>query len=507
MADIELYNDLTPVSNEWLRRYQVPTDRAIDRTSLELLKVFINTLDPNMERLPGLGAEPLDEANKFLTVELKNIGVDLGRHPSREIERANKMFKFIRSHPQVTYSINKNGVKEYYEVPLLKYAKITSDGKCKLIFNDALRYFFFPEKNFALCSFTLLSEIRQRNVYSSIIFEEACSYEGMFRYNKVPSFTWSMKNAREKFSFDQIKDISKDRTAYVTDEIKKMRPNNMMSNVIKPALAVLEELFKESKIKFWVDIEINADLKKSHAGRPPKDLFRFILRKERKSVIVNTPADGEQPGLFDDYVEMNTLYYIQEQLKIIIKSKKYIKMIMEQLKNNEQKGTHEDVLATIKSKRSDYDKKTENERASLILSVLGKEHHLGDPSKFGKPCKNDERFWPDDLEGRIKVMMESSEIKDRAARERGLSSEDVDTLLQGDFYQICLKNNKLQKDWSDAVSYFFNWLNRLGIQGPLQNVSFGNNKHTKSNYGQTTTSSTGAVAFEFFNEPADEFDR
>ena len=70
MADIELYKDLTPVSNEWLRRYQVPTDRAIDRTSLELIKIFVNTIDPNMERLPGLGAEPLEEANKFLTVEL-----------------------------------------------------------------------------------------------------------------------------------------------------------------------------------------------------------------------------------------------------------------------------------------------------------------------------------------------------------------------------------------------------------------------------------------------------
>ena len=93
MGEIEAYNDLVPTSNEWLRRYQVPTDRVIDRTSLELIKIFVDTIDPNMERLPGLGDEPLDEANKFLTVELESIGIKLGKNPAREKDRAEGITK------------------------------------------------------------------------------------------------------------------------------------------------------------------------------------------------------------------------------------------------------------------------------------------------------------------------------------------------------------------------------------------------------------------------------
>ena len=158
MGEIETYNDLVPTSNEWLRRYQVPTDRVIDRTSFELIKIFVDTIDPNMERLPGLGDEPLDEANKFLTVELESIGLKLGKNPAREISRAEDILKLIKSNPYITYTSERDGKKVYHEMPLLKFSEITSDGKCKLIFNDALRYFFFPENNFSLCSFRLLKD-------------------------------------------------------------------------------------------------------------------------------------------------------------------------------------------------------------------------------------------------------------------------------------------------------------------------------------------------------------
>ena len=200
---------------------------------------------------------------------------------------------------------------------------------------------------------------------------------------------------------------------------------------------------------------------------------------------------------------MNTLYCIREQLNTILGSKRMINKIMDQLKNNEQIGSHEEVLTTIKNKRSEYDSRPKNDKARLILSILGNEHHLGDPSKYGKPCKDDERFWPDNLEERIKVMMVSPEIKDRAAQEHGLSSQDVETLLQGDFYQTCLKNNKLKKDWSDAVDYFFNWLKKLGIRGPLENATYVNNKQRKSNYGRATTSNYGQTAAIFLNESTD----
>ena len=501
MADVELYNDLTPVSNEWLRRYQVPTDRTIDRTSLELIKIFVNTLDPNMERLPGLGAEPLDEANKFLTVEIEELGVVLGRNRTRDIGRARNILKFIKENPYVTYSTNENGKKIYHEMPLIKHYYVSEAGKCNLVFNDELRHFFFPAKNFALCSFALLKEIRQRNVYAAIIFEEACSYEGMFKFKQFPSFIWGMKTAREKFSFDRIKDISEDYKSYVTFEIRTMCPDHMMNEVIKPAIAVLEEFFDEGKIRFWLKLEVQADLEKASAGRPPNNLFRFILRKDKKVVIEDVKSSPEQQDLFG-YEEMNTLYYIRKELNDILSSKQLIKTIIEQLQRNEQIGSHKDVLATIKKKRSNYDSRPQNDRANLILSILGKEHHLGDPAKYGEPDKKEERFWPDSLEERIKVMMDSPEIKDRAAQDFSLSSDEVNNLLSNDFLQICQKNNKLKKDWADAVDYFFNWLRRLGIRGPLNNVRYRNNK-SKSSYGRTKTSSYGQTAAIILAEYAD----
>ena len=429
------------------------------------------------------------------------MGVVLGRNRTRDIGRARNILKFIKENPYVTYSTNENGKKIYHEMPLIKRYDITEEGKCKLVFNDQLRHFFFPEKNFALCSFALLKEIRQRNIYSAIIFGEACSYEGMFKYKQFPSFTWSMKNGREKFSFDHIKDISEDRTSYVIVETKKMRPDNMMSRIIQPALVVLEEFFNEGKIRFWLDLEVKADLEKASVGRPPNNLFRFILRKDKRAPLLDAPVEGEQQDLFG-YEEMNTLYYIRKELNEILGSKQTIKQIIEQLKNNEQIGTHEDVLATIKNKRSGYDDKPKKERRNLILTILGREHHLGDPSKFKEISKGDDRFWPDDLQGRIKVMIDSPEIKDRAAQDFSLSSDEVNNLLSSDFLQICQKNNKLKKDWADAVDYFFNWLKRLGIRGPLSNVRNANNK-AKSSYGRTTTSNFGTTAAIILAEYAD----
>lgn len=496
MDNKEKYDDLIPMANEWLRRYQVPTDRTIDRTSLGLLNVFIQLIDPNMEKLPGLGKMPLDEANEFLTVELSDIGVKLGRHPAREIARANKILEFIRSNPYVTYSTDKKGVRTYHVIPLLKYGEATSDGKCKLIFNDQLRRFFFPEKNFSFCSNSLLNEIRQRNVYAAIIFEEACSYQNMCRNVNEPYFTWSVSEARQKFSFDRMEVSSENNREYVSFEVKSMRIDHLIQDVFRPAINVLNSFFAEGKTMFRVDMVIR-DLKKGKAGRPPKDFFRFTLKKSVPTGL--TGKEAVQQELFE-YEQMDTLYYVREELKKVLYSKKTINNIIEQLKNNEQLGTHDEVLATIKAKLSQYAGKSKNSVAKIILSVLGGEHHLGDPTKFGETPKEDKELWPDSVEGRLKVMQESPEIKDKAAKEFNLSSNDVDVLLQGDFLKNCKTNGKLQKDWTDAYNYFFNWIKKLGIHGPLNNLKYGNNEQRNSNNGGTITSGYGRTTDYFLKE-------
>lgn len=499
-------HDLTPVANQLLRRLQAYNTRILDKTSIELIELFVSTFGPErIKELRDLGKLSLDDANRFMTVKfrIEAIGVNTGKNPSREIERMQKVLETIKTHPFILYTTEERGKRVYNDLPLIKYRKVDPDGMCTVIFNDALRYLFYPDKFYGLISFDLLKEIRQHNFYAAIIYEEACSYAGMKGHNgEDPFFSWSLKETREKFGFDRMVNFDKDMITYDTEVIKSMRPDIIRKNIFVPALMVLEKFFIDGKLEFWLDLVVGTDLKSMRPGRPPKDFFRIFIRRNKRKAIENHQQKGEQLDLFE-YEEMNTLYYIREQLNTILGSKRMINKIMDQLKNNEQIGSQEEVLTTIKNKRSEYDSRPKNDKARLILSILGKEHHLGDPSKYGKPCKDDERFWPDNLEERIKVMMESSEIKDRAAQEHGLSSQNVETLLQVDFYQTCLKNNKLKKDWSDAVDYFFNWLKKLGIRGPIENTTYVNNKQRKSNYGRATTSNYGQTAAIFLNESTD----
>lgn len=498
--------DLTPVANQLLRRMQAYHTRILDKASIALIELFLSTFgEERIKELRDLGNISLDDANRFMTVQfnMRDIGFNPGKHPSREIERMREILATIKDHPYILYETQENGVRVYNDLPLIKYRRVTSDGICTVIFNDALRYLFFPDKYYGLISLSLLKEIRKRNIYAGIIYEETCSYAGMRGHKgQDPYFCWSLKETREKFGFDRMYNFNQDMITYDTEVVKSMRPDVLRKDIIEKALAVLEDFYVAEKLEFWLDLETTVDLKSKGPGRPPKDLFRFYIRRSKRKAIEDCRQKVEQPDLFG-YEEMNTLYYISEQLDEVLSSKRLKKQIIDQLKNDEQIGTHEDVLATIKNKRSDYGDRPKNERANLILSVLGREHHLGDPSKYGKPNKEEGQFWPDDLEGRIKVMMNSPEIKDRASQQCSLSSQDVDSLLQGDFYQICVKNNKLQKDWADAVSYFFNWLNRLGIKGPLENATYVNNKQRKSNYGRATTSNYGETAAIYLNECTD----
>ncbi len=509
MTEIQKYNyEVTPVACPFLRRLQAYNTQILDKTSMELVELFVTTFGPErIKELRDLGSLKVEDADRFMMVmfRMEDIGVTPGKHPSRQIERLRKILQTIKDHPFILYTTEERGKRVYNDLPLIKFRKVDSDGMCTVIFNDALRYLFFPDKFFGLISFALLKEIRKCNFYAGIIYEEACSYVGLRVHSgQDPYFSWSLKEAREKFGFDRMYNFDEKRITYSTEVIKSMRPNNMMRRIIMPALAVLEDFFKDEKLEFWLDLQTSVDLKSMGPGRPPKEIFRFYIRRKKREEISDSMQKGEHPDLFG-YEEMDTLYYIREELREILKSKKYIEMIMGQLKNNEQKGTHEEVLSTIKNKRSDYNGRPKDERGKLILSILGREHHLGDPSYFGTTDNVDSTFWPgpEDIEGRIRTMIESPEIKDRAAQDFNLSSQEVDNLLQGSFYQNCLKNGKLKKGWDDAVDYFFNWINILALRGQLNKMIYGDNEQTNSNFRFTTSSKFGRTAAYFLNESAE----
>lgn len=514
MGEIETYNDLVPTSNEWLRRYQVPTDRVIDRTSLELIKIFVDTIDPNLERLPGLGQETLTQANEFLTVELKDIGVNLGRHPAREKDRAGKILKFIKENPYVTYTSQKDGKKVYHEMPLIKFWEITSDGKCKLVFNDALRYFFFPEENYTLCSPTLLKDIKKRNIFASIIYEEACSYENLFKLGRTPSFSWSLDDVRKKFSHDKMENFSEDGTEYVCIPIKKMRPNTIRDRIINPALGELEKLFDEGITNFWLSLDDRAE-KKSRAGRPPKDYFRFTLRKDKKDISGSSYVGCQQEIQFDEFEEINMLSLIKSELKGYITSKTLLSTILRQIDEGKAHGSAPDIIQTIRNIKGHKNSigKNRYEIGNKILVALGSDYGLGDLSKVKKreDYVDEKNEWPDTLEGRIKKMMESPDIKDRASNEFSLPDKEVDDLLSGPFFETCFRNDK-HKDpgepWNKIVNHFFAWLNCMKIYGPLDKTKYGNseNKRNPQNGEPVYSKADPALeeALRYFEPPAAE---
>ena len=136
-------HDLTPVANQLLRRLQAYNTRILDKTSIELIELFVSTFGPErIKELRDLGKLSLDDANRFMTVKfrIEAIGVNTGKNPSREIERMQKVLETIKTHPFILYTTEERGKRVYNDLPLIKYRKVDPDGMCTVIFNDALRY-------------------------------------------------------------------------------------------------------------------------------------------------------------------------------------------------------------------------------------------------------------------------------------------------------------------------------------------------------------------------------
>ena len=506
MGEIRVYNDELLFSNKFLERLQNPTDPAIDKCSTSLLQLFIDKYFHRKEELLALTEKSLAEANKFLTQELtdEDLGFLQGKHPSRTFSQTEKYLEWIHSTPYIVFETMEDGKICYEKLPLIKDHKVNGD-KHKVIFNDMLIYHISPDKQFGRCSLSTLRDIKKRSIVAGILYEVGCRWQFAYNGGKGPFFDFTIEQLRKKLTFDKMQFTGDDDDLKEISpvKVKCMRVDNLRNVVLRPALEVLKEFFDQGKIDFYLEMNFYL-ISAKKTGRPPKKNFHFkVIRKDMLS-IKSLRKEATEQDLFDEYEEISNLTEISAELKKVIKKPQLLNMIIQQIKEKDAVDNNfsEDVLTKIRDIRTKYAKRGIEQWGNVLIAVLRDDFSLGEKSvKSEKNQDNDN--WPDNLDERIKVMMGSPEIKDRAAKERSLSAQEVDLLLSGGFFQICVKNNKLKKGWSDAVDYFFNWLNRLGIRGPLNKESYGNNKQTKPNDGRTTTSSYGQTAAIFLNESAD----
>ena len=282
-----------------------------------------------------------------------------------------------------------------------------------------------------------------------------------------------------------MKNFSEDGTEYVSVSIKSMRPDVIRDKVVKPALAELEKLFNEGITNFWLFLDDKSE-KKTGAGRPPKDYFRFTLRKDKKDDSGSPSVASQQEIPYAEYEEINNLYSIKSELKGYITSQKLLSDIVKQINDGKARGSACDILQTIRNIKSHKNSigKNRYEIGKIILAALGNDYGLGDLSKIKmKEEKVDENNeWPDTLDGRIKKMMDSPDIKNKASEEFSLSDEEVNYLLSGPFFKMCFRNDK-HKDpgepWHQIVDHFFNWLKFLNIHGPLNTTTYGNSENKR----------------------------
>ena len=330
----------------------------------------------------------------------------------------------------------------------------------------------------------------------------------------MPFFSWSIDDVRKKFSYDKMENFSEDGTEYVSVPIKNMRPDTIRDRIIKPAIAELEKLFNEGITNFWIVLDVRSK-KKSGGGRPPKDYFRFTLSKSKKADSVSPSVGSQQEIPYAEFEEINNLSSIKSELTGYITSSKLLSTVVKQIEAGKARGTTSDILQTIRNIKSHKNSigKNRYEIGSKILVALGNDYGLGDLSKIKKEEDNvdEKNEWPDTLEGRIKKMMESPDIKDRASNEFSLSDKEVDNLLSGPFFETCFRNDK-HKDpgepWNKIVNHFFSWLNCMKIYGPLDKTKYGNseNKRNSQNGEPVYSKPDPAVeaALRYFDSPAAE---
>ena len=503
MTAIQLHNDETIFSNTFLRRLQNPTEKPLDSCCQALIQIFVHHYGDKIEEVIMLGEKNLKEAEAFLTVVVgpKDFGADLKRNPSRTLASLKSRLDLLKAHPYIIYeNVGNGGKREYVTLPLLIEHRFDKEGNIKLVFNPRLRFHvsktYTMKDNYALCSLSLLKEIKDTDIYAGILYEEGNSWANHGARKEDSFFCWSLQQLRQKFLFDSITDLSEDGKEFQIKKIRNMRVDNLINKYLSPALQVLEDFFAEGKINFWLEMKTYFSGKKK-AGRPPKDSFRFLVHKKPRVTIHQVPKESIQLDMFDSYEEITNYTELRKEFKFVLKSKKYIEDILTQIEDKEKKDQtfSEKVLEKVRNIRTKYSEtKRKDEWRKILISVLVRDFGIG-PENKGQPntTPSSSAEWPTDLDAKIEAMKQCYELCDRAAREQNLSQEEVTKLLDNNFRAYCRKTNKPLKDWKDATDLFFNVVNKNWLKDYDINENNGNNEQ------RTTNNDIGKV-FSYFHQ-------
>jgi len=514
MNGVQLHHGETIFSTPFLRRLQIPTGKPLDRCCQALIRLFVDRYGDKIGEIIKLDQKKLlpSELESFFTVHVKaaEVGVNTERNPSRALTTFKTRLDTLYSHPYIIYdTTNKNGKRKYCTLPLLIYNDVDPDGNCTFIFNPLLRYHvsssYTMEDNYSPCSIDLLSEIKEINIYAGILYEEACSWVNYYNRGNDPFFNWSVTELRQKFSFDLMTDISKDGTEYIIVPVRNMRINNLIKNVLNPAIDDLKKLYSQGKTAFWLDMKTYFTGTK-RVGRPPKDSFQFFIRKSPINDVQNGFQEAVQLDMFDSYEEINNYTELSKELGIVLDSKKYIADIIKQIQDREPDGQNlsEAVLTKVRDHRTRYKDKSKKARRNILLTALWCDFGIGkEPSKksINQKVKSkvwpENADWPDNIDGKIEAMKKCYEIFDKAARDFSLAQDDVLRRLDVHFRAFCKKTNKPLRNWEDATNLFYSVIDKKWLLGYSD---YGNKQRTTCNV-------SGTAASKFFNEPAEELDR
>lgn len=508
MNGVQLHHGETIFSTPFLRRLQIPTEKPLDKCCQALIRLFVDRFGDKIDEIIKLDQKKLlpSELERFFTVHVKaaEVGVNTERNPSRALSTFKTRLDILHSRPYIVWdTTNKNGKRKYCSLPLLSYNDVDSDGNCTFVFNPLLRYHvsssYTMENNYSPCSIDLLDEIKEMNIYAGILYEEACSWKNYYNRGNDPFFNWSVTELRQKFSFDLMTDISKDGTEYIIVPVRNMRVDHLLKDVLVPACDVLKDLYSQGKTEFWLDLKTSFTGTK-RVGRPPKDSFRFFIRKRPTNDTQKEPQDAVQLEMFDSYEEINNITELEKELGYVLDSKKYIADIIKQIQERESDGQNlsEMVLWKVRDHRTRYKKKSKKERRNILLSALWCDFGLGkEPSEKSTNHQTkshpwpDNADWPDNIDGKIESMKKCYEICDRAARDFNLAQDEVLHRLDVNFRAFCKKTNKPMRNWEDATNLLFSVIDKKWLLGYSD---YGNKQ-------QTTKTNSRNTVIDFFNDP------
>ena len=201
MSNIQPHYKETDMSNSYLRRLRVSTEKGVCKLSSALLKIFIENFEDKVEELRNLRDKKMSEVNEFLTVRVsyEELGISVGKNPSRTKDYVENCIDFIGADGCPCIIIDSD-TKKFKYLPLLKCWAPSGEGYYDVMFNDVLLDHILPNEAHGPCSPDIINEIENKNIYASYIYQEACSWRNLYNHGKNPFFTWSLASVQAALS-------------------------------------------------------------------------------------------------------------------------------------------------------------------------------------------------------------------------------------------------------------------------------------------------------------------